>query len=499
MASFEPIDHFDPAVGPPPRPTTPPVRRGFLVVLAGLLLAATAVYGIPFVAERAGYRYEAGRSRAAYEHLTRLDKQGVLGEASALFRSATVAVGPAVVNISCYKQVNFQRRGPNGGAAGPMSGLVRSSVGSGVVVDRVRGHIVTNGHVVDGADEIMVRIGRGSELRARLVGADSKTDLAVLQVAGPLAVEAPWAETESVDVGDWVLAIGSPFELEQSVTAGIVSAIGRKNLRIVGDGGGYEDFIQTDAAINPGNSGGPLVDLRGRVVGINTAIYAPKNEDGSGDGRNSGIGFAISANLARSVVEQLIKNGRVVRGYLGVVLDNVDPEQVAVLKLPVAKGAVVIDLEPQGPAEQAGLKPGDVIVQFGDQPIDDLVDLRSRTAAAPAGTEVPLSYYRDGQRQTTQVRIAELPILVTLGLRLREVEAGGESAVFIDGIMPGSPAARAGLRPGLRIAAIANRPVKRREEANSMADRLDPAQGIPLQLLTPDGQLREVVLGGPSR
>lgn len=497
MASFEPIDHFEGLEIPPPRPTTPPVRRGFLVVLAGLMLAAAAVYGIPYVAYRAGYNYEAGRSKAAYELLTRLDKQGAISNASALFRSATTAVAPAVANIMCYKQMNFQRPGPNGIA--PMSGLIRSSVGSGVVIDKQRGHIVTNGHVVEGADEIKVRIGRGPELTATLVGADSKTDLAVLRVPGPLGVEVPWADSESVDVGDWVLAIGSPFELDQSVTAGIVSAIGRKDLRIVGDGGGYEDFIQTDAPINPGNSGGPLVDLRGRVVGINTAIYAPKEPDGSGDGRNSGIGFAISANLARNVVDQIIKNGRVVRGYLGVVLGDVDPEQLEQLKLPEARGAVIIDVDPEGPADKGGLKPGDVVIDMGGKAIENLSDLRSRTASLPAGTAVPLTFVRDGQKQTAEVQIAELPVLRSLGLRLREVSAQGQTGVFIDQVMPGSPAARVGLRPGMRIAGIANRPIRHREEANSMADRLDPKQGIPLQVQTPDGQIEEILLGGPRR
>ncbi len=223
-------------------------------MLASLTLATVVVYGAPYVAFRVGYSYEAGRSKAAIEALQILDKEGVIDRSSALFRSASVAISPSVVNIQSLKDVNLARQGFAVGKNGPARGLVPSSIGSGVVIDKKRGFIVTNAHVVEGADEIRVRVAGRTDFSARLVGGDPKTDLAVLQINAPLETEAKWANINKVDVGDWVLAIGSPFTLERSVTAGIVSAVGRKNLRIVGDEG-YEDFIQTDAAINPGKFG----------------------------------------------------------------------------------------------------------------------------------------------------------------------------------------------------------------------------------------------------
>ncbi len=320
MASFDPIDHFGPE--PPPRPTTPPVRRGFLLILAGLSLAAGLVYGIPFMIERAGYAYEAGRSRAASEALAKLDEKGIIAESSALFRMTAAKVGPAVVNIRSFRAVNNPRHNNR-------RELQTTGAGSGVVIDKARGFIVTNFHVIKDGEEFIVRPGRGGEYAAKVVGADPLTDLAVLQVNAPLMVEAAWGDPDKMAVGDWVLAIGSPFLLDQTVTKGIISATGRTNLHVIGEGS-YEEFLQTDAAINPGNSGGPLVNLVGEIIGINTAI--------SIEGGMPGIGLAITAKLARRVTKELIDNGKVSRGYLGVMLENLRPDVAKQLNVPDARG-----------------------------------------------------------------------------------------------------------------------------------------------------------------
>jgi serine protease Do len=500
MASFDDsLAPYDPMAGPPPRPTTPPVRLVFLVVLGVLLLATLLVYGIPYVTFRAGYAYEAGRARAAEESLARLDEAGVINRASALFRAATLAVAPAVVNIQCLRDAGALGALNPGGRR---SGLVPYSFGSGVVIDKRRGFIVTNGHVVAEADEIYVRLGRSQDRPARLVGADAKTDLAVLQVDGPLEAEAEWADVRTLDVGDWVLAIGSPFTLESTVTHGIVSATGRRNLRIVGEGGGYEDFIQTDAPINPGNSGGPLVDLRGHVVGINTAMYVPPGGPASrGAAGNVGIGFAISAELARNVVEQIIANGRVVRGYLGVILDELWPARARALGLPDARGALIMGVDPESPAARAGLRPGDVIRALDDRPIEDVAGLRNRAAALPVGAQVGVHYIRDGKPGETAVTIEALPTLRALGMRIREhLGAEGEPpTLLVEQVDPGSPAFFAGVEPGQRLIAVGNRPVASREEAETVAGRFDEGGGIPVTVIGPDGRTETLRLGGGRR
>ena len=311
MASFNPQDFgFD---EPPPRPTTPPVRRGFLLVLFVLSLAALVVYGVPYVAERTGYAWESGRARADI---------GSPG-ASSTRPESSIARPPCFA----WRRRPFRRRSSTcnrfergaeakGFRACPLGGnrmtpgFQSSELGSGVIIDKAKGYVVTNNHVVKDADRIMVRLGPGDEVRARLVGADPKSDLAVLQIKADLKVQAEWGDSDQLDIGDWVLAIGSPLGFDHSVTAGIVSATERNGLRI----SEYESFIQTDAAINPGNSGGPLVNLAGKVVGINTAIITQS-------GGYEGIGLAIPSSQARRVVESLIKDGKVVRGYLGVRLD----------------------------------------------------------------------------------------------------------------------------------------------------------------------------------
>jgi serine protease Do len=478
MASFD-FPQFD-VNEPPPRPTTPTVRRGFLVVLALLCLAAGLVYGIPHVAEQTGYAWEAGRARADAESLSRLDKMGIVNKASALFREASSAVAPAVVNIYTQHAV----RGVFGGR--------NWDLGSGVVIDKERGLIVTNHHVVKDADDIWVRLSHGGRITAQIVGKDPQTDLAVIQVKGPLKSEAKWGDADSLDVGDWVLAIGSPYALDRTVTAGIVSATNRNNLRVMGEGG-YEDYIQTDAAINPGNSGGPLVDLRGKVVGINTFIISNTENGGY-----QGIGFAISSTLAKRVVEEIVKNGRVVRGYIGVIMAPLDQATAQQYGIPAEMNGILIShVEPDGPAATAGLKPGDVLVGISHKPVVDGASFRNQIATTPVGTAVSLDYYRERKRSTVEVKVGELPALTAMGLRLREVPGADGTHVVVEDVMPGSAAHSARIRPGMEVVEVDGRAVHSKAEADDAAKRGSTSGALSLAVRLPDGRAGTVNLGGP--
>lgn len=492
MASFDPVDlEF---AGQVPRPTTPPVRMGFLWVLLVLTAAALVVYGTPYLAEQVGYRYEVGRSRAASQALQKLSEEGILDRSSALFRMASTRVQPAVVNVRTF------RLGPGAADGRPGRGVNQMPLGSGsgVVIDNQNGYIVTNQHVVRDADAIAIRLGR-REMTARLVGADPKTDLAVLQVSAELATAATWGDSDRLDNGDWVLAIGSPFELDRTVTAGIVSATGRADLPMFSMDF-YQDFVQTDAAINPGNSGGPLINLQGEVVGINTAIF-------SETGGYQGIGLAISSNLARKVVDQLIKEGRVIRGYLGISMRDVQPDEAETLKIPPEVGVLVNSVVPGSPADRAGLRPGDVILDLAGEPVPGSSALRNRTVGLAIRQEVPLTVLRDGAKQNLKVTIQEMPILLDLGLLVqelppdlaRQLPGNPEHALIIEGVIPGSPAARAGLIRGLRITGVKPVAVETLEQLNQIASaRFSPQQGIDLQIETPQGAVFEFNVGGPN-
>jgi Do/DeqQ family serine protease len=270
------------------------------------------------------------------------------------------------------------------------------AVGSGVIVDAGRGYVLTNNHVVENETSIQVTTQDNRRFQARLIGRDSGTDIAVLQIPAEGLTSVPLGNSDQLQVGDFVLAIGNPFGLGQTVTSGIVSALGRSGLGIEG----YEDFIQTDASINPGNSGGALVNLQGQLVGINTAILAP-------GGGNIGIGFAVPINMARQAMDQIIRYGSVRRGRIGVAIQDLTPEIAQALGTSVRRGAVIARVEPGSPAARAGLRASDVIVAIDGAPVTGGTQLRNRIGLAPIGNSVQLTIDRHGSEQTVSVRIEE--------------------------------------------------------------------------------------------
>ena len=287
-----------------------------------------------------------------------------------------------------------QNKGDNGGGESPRRG---TALGSGFIVDPA-GYIVTNNHVIEGADDITVTLHDGTSMKAKLIGHDDRSDVALLKVESATPLPAvPFADSDAARVGDWVLAIGNPFGLGGSVTAGIVSARGRDIHQ-----GPYDDFIQTDAAINRGNSGGPLFNMDGQVIGINTAIYSPS-------GGSIGIGFSIPSNMAKQVVAQLKDFGHAKRGWLGVQIQQVTPDIAEGLNLHPARGAMVASVTDGGPAAKAQIHGGDVILKFNNADVKDMRSLPRAVAETPIGRDVPVVLWRDGKEVTVQASIAELP------------------------------------------------------------------------------------------
>lgn len=309
-------------------------------------------------------------------------------------------VTPGVVNIATSGQVKIEQsplyQDPYFRRFLPQQRRV-TSVGSGVIVDAQRGYVLTNQHVVRFADQILVRLKDRRVVRAKLIGSDAGTDIAVLQIPAQGLTAVPFGDSDELQVGDYVVAIGNPFGLGQTVTLGIVSAIGRTGL----SPRGYENYIQTDAPINPGNSGGPLIDLHGRVVGINSAIF--------GRSGNIGIGFAIPVNMARRVMGQLTRFGNVQRGQLGVVVQDLTPETAREYKAPVGDGAIVREVSAGSAAAAAGIRVGDVIVAIDGHTVRDAGDLRSRVGTLRVGARVQLTLYRQGQQRTVIAVIKTVP------------------------------------------------------------------------------------------
>jgi Do/DeqQ family serine protease len=362
------------------------------------------------------------------------------------------------------------------------------SLGSGVVIDAKRGIILTNHHVVRAADTIRVTFDDGRRLEAKLVGSDPETDIAVLRVEADELTALPLADSDALLVGDFVVAIGSPFGLAHTVTSGIVSALGRTGLGIEG----YESFIQTDASINPGNSGGPLVNLRGELVGINTAILAP-------GGGNVGIGFAIPTNMVRIVVEQILEHGSVRRGQFGAAVQDLTPEIASALQLDRFRGAVVAALEPDSPALRAGLKPGDVITGVDGRAVNGANDLRSRVGLLPPGTRIELEVLRDGKTRRLKAQIDDpyadfvhgetlSPALegALIGEATRRSHRGQTRVVVVGPIRPGSPAWQNGLREDDLIIQLNGRAIA---EVKDVAQALRASGGLYSAQVLRNGQL----------
>jgi serine protease Do/serine protease DegQ len=378
-------------------------------------------------------------------------------------------VTPAVVNIAVLsrspEQDNPMMQDPffRRFFGLPEQSRPQISAGSGVIVDARNGYVLTNHHVVKDAEQIAVTLKDGRRLQGKLVGTDAATDIALLKVEGDNLKALPLGDSDTLRVGDYVLAIGNPFGIGQTVTSGIVSALGRTGLNIEG----YEDFIQTDASINPGNSGGALVNLRGELIGINTAIIGPS-------GASVGIGFAIPTNMARTVMAQLAKFGEVKRGRIGLTTQDLTPELAASLNVPASThGAVVVEVAKGSPADKAGLKTGDVIVAVGGRGVRGSPDLRNQMGLAAVGTELELKILREGREQTVRLRVEPLRSTATSGERMAEIEGltvanaernGRPEAVGVVAVEPNSPAWAHGLRAGDLIIAVNRRKVRSTRE-----------------------------------
>lgn len=390
-------------------------------------------------------------------------------------------VVPAVVNIATRGHIDAQKHPMANdplfqyffrGMEPQQQRRETRSLGSGVVIDASEGYIVTNHHVVEGADEIAITLHNGKQYDARVVGSDPEADIAVLKVDGKDLTALPFADSENLRVGDFVVAVGNPFGLGQTVTSGIVSALGRTGLGIEG----YENFIQTDASINPGNSGGALVNLKGELVGMNTAIIA------AGGAGNVGIGFAIPINMVRQIVDQLIEFGEVRRGMLGVVMQNLTPDLAKAFGLELDQGVVISQVIEKSAAEKAGLKAGDVVLSINETPIKSASSMRNIVGLMRIGDKMDIVVIRDNKKIDLQAKLKEADTQAVEGNRLNERLAGAtieqskkDGTVYLEvtAVERGSPAWNARLREGDIILTVNRKPVKDLDALRKMLNSKD--------------------------
>ena len=399
-------------------------------------------------------------------------------------------LSPTVVNI---KVVKVEKSGPFPIPDGPFGQFFKQfqmpenrpvqGAGSGVIISE-DGEILTNNHVVDGAKEVTVTLSDKEEYTGKIMGRDPKTDLAVIKITPKKPLQAaPMGNSDQLQVGDWVMAVGNPFGLSHTVTSGIVSAKGRT----IG-AGPYDNFIQTDASINPGNSGGPLYNMDGQLVGINTAIIA----------QGQGIGFAIPINTAKPLIPQLVTKGEVIRGYLGVSIQSLTPDLSKALNLGETKGVLVAGVKPGSPAEKAGVKRSDVIVSYNGKSVDEPRELSTMVAETQVGKDAVLTVLRDGKKQDLKVMVGTLdqpektaaagenakPASGKWGLMLQDLNQGNgpsnEQGVAVAGVQDGSPAEHAGIQEGDVILEVNRHPVHSAKEA---ADRMAGANSSVLLLV----------------
>jgi Do/DeqQ family serine protease len=473
-----------------PRPDRHP--RGRVRFVTGvLLLAVFAWLGRDFLIAGSQAYEPQEKPLVAAQQVASLQS---LNEA---YRTIAKAVLPAIVNISTTKVIkdNPQEANPLFNDPffrqffGPQfQGVPRqrreSALGSGVIISP-NGYIVTNNHVIEKASEIRVQLGNKKEYKGKLVGTDPKTDIAVVKIDATGLPVVPWGDSSKLQVGEIVMAFGNPFGLNQTVTNGIVSAIGRSGVGIES----YEDFIQTDAAINPGNSGGALVNINGQLIGINTAIVSPS-------GGFNGVGFAIPSNMARKVAESLIKTGKVVRGWLGVSIQEVTPALSREFGLTEVRGALVTDVSADSPASKAGIKRGDVILEFNGTEVDNNSQLASLVGLTPVGTTVKVKVMRGKKEQELSVTIAEQPAsLAQAESSSAETESGGfanvlgglvvqnltpdiaqqlnvpadTTGIVVANVRPDSAADSAGLQRGDIIQEVNRHPVRNVADYNRIA------------------------------
>ena len=468
--------------------TTMEQKKQFKTILIALLLVGSIL----------GFGY--GMSTAVKPHDPQTASVSTVSETPmvpASFSDLAERIRPGVVNIQVVKKVKnigfgfrnfpgnpFGDQNPFGDFFGPFSegnpprGFEQRGVGSGFVMSR-EGYILTNNHVVEDADQIKVKLANGKEYDAIVIGRDPKTDLALIKIkTSPDLQPLSLGNSDELKVGSWVVAVGSPFGLEQTVTAGIVSAKGR----VIGSGP-YDNFIQTDASINPGNSGGPLINMKGEVVGINTAIIAS----------GQGIGFAIPINMAKEIVPQLEEKGHVTRGWLGVSIQEVTPELAKSLGLKEKKGALVAQVVSGSPAEKAGIEQGDVIVEFDGKEVTDSRDLSRIAASTAVGKAVTVKVSRDGKVMDRQVKLGEMEekgvevskapsTHKSLGITVQnltpEIAKGlglkKETGVVVTRVEPESAAADAGIQTGDVIQEVNRKPVKNVED---FVQKVEKAKG----------------------
>lgn len=506
-----------------------PTMKRTLPIAAMAVAVTFAVLLGPAVAYQLAFAVQSRQHRAGVAAVAALSKQDSI---SPLFRAVAKAVKPAVVVVRVKQKVSYQpmpfpqtddflkrffgedmpgrfrfhRETP---APAPKRELYRFGLGSGVIVDAEKGYVLTNWHVVRDADNIEVALNDDRKFDAEWVRTDPQTDLAIIKIKPDRLIAAPLGDSGRMEAGDCVLAIGAPEGLPRTVTSGIISAKGRTTGH-----GGYENFIQTDASINHGNSGGPLVNMRGEVIGINAAII-------SRTGGSMGIGLAIPSNMAKHVMGQLVDKGRVIRGYLGVTIQNVGDKLAKSFVLPDTHGALVAGVAKDSPAEKAGLKEGDFIVEVADKAVRNVNELRNRVAQIKPGTRVKLSIHRDGKKRTIPLKIGQQPkdMAAALGGAAGGLSTGEaaeryglkvatmndqyakqfgfaqtlEGAVVLN-VAADSSAAEQGVRAGQVITRVQGKKIRTADDLTNALSGKGAASGVRMRIHDPRGGTRFVVL-----
>ncbi len=489
-------------------------KRDWLLIFA---FGVSAILG-GVVAGRWAYAVSASESETARKQLAEMAKYDQL---SVLFRTVSRAVDPAVVEVRVTKKVasggaemnemlrryfgdDYRRFHPAPREGAPQ---IRPGLGSGVIVDATNGYVLTNYHVVVGAESVQVILSDGRKVDAVWVRTDKQTDLAVIKIKTNHLVEAPLGDSDKMDVGDWVLAIGSPRGLAHTVTAGIISAKGRTT----GSPNMYENLLQTDASINRGNSGGPLVNMKGEVIGINNAIMTYS-------GGNEGIGFSIPSNMARRIMAQLVKTGKVVRGFLGVSIQNVDEKLAKSFKLPHTRGALVTTVAKDTPADKGKMREGDFIISVAGKPVANTNDLRNVVAEIAPGQTIPVKVIRETRTITLKVTITAQPsnmvamfdpprpgtaqaerFGLTVSMLTPELAAtygykDGARGVVITKVVPDSSAAEQGLTAGTLITQIQRKDVATAAQFAEALTAKDAAAGVRLRVTDKEGGRRFVFI-----